>query len=69
MLKSYFLAAMFMFSFAVSDSTIASDCAQGSTKIEKLICGSDGNGLKWLDEVLNSEYKRAIARAADPGVF
>lgn len=44
----------------------ASDCQQATTKVERLICSPSHDQLEWLDELLNSEYKRALSRAGAP---
>jgi len=68
-LKYYLLGAIAMLSLAVSNSAISSDCTHVSSKIEKLICSPNTIGVKWLDELLNSEYKRAIDRTENPEEF
>ena len=44
-------------------------CAHLRTKAEKLLCATDDEGLKWLDENLNLEYKKALKRASNPAEF
>jgi len=41
-------------------------CVHSRSKAEKLLCATDDEGLKWLDENLNLEYKKALKRASNP---
>lgn len=42
------------------------ECKEAKTKVEKLICADTDHQTKWLDDLLNSEYIRAIDRSDKP---